>query len=247
MRYHAFYPHGRSEASPRSLTADTKRRLDQGPSGGRATIPVILVGGATGSGKGLLANEFAAALGRHRVLSTDVRRAVLRAMAPLDGVSLQGSTFEPQRLPTAPALRPDARAYAMLEAQRRALEPGVRAAVDRAVLEDEPHIVEGVHVTPALLDRLRAVHPRSVVVLIPAVSSSQAHRQRFVQRAAMTRSSRPARRYLERFATIRFVHDRLVREANALSVPVLATDVAGAIDRALALSTRRPSPRGARS
>jgi len=208
---------------------------------------VILVGGATGSGKGWLANELAAALGRPRVLSTDVLRAALRAMTPLDDTSLQGSTYESQRLSTAPALRPDARAYAMLEAQRRALEPGVRAAVERAVLEDEPHIVEGVHLTPALLDRLRQAYPTAVVVFIAAVSSSPAHRQRFVQRALQTRSTRPAGRYLERFATIRFVHDRLLREADASSVPVLATDEPGAVDRALAMVTRGSSRRRVQS
>lgn len=185
---------------------------------------VVLVGGMTGSGKSWLANAMARELGRTRVLSTDLVRALVRTSAGEAAPLLHVSSFEGHETDQRVAVRARHRLLAAFEAQARALEPALDVLIERSLLEREPLILEGVHVTPAYVARARAAHAGEVAGIVVGVRSREAHRQQFLARGAASHGRRPAERYLARFAAIRALHDHVVREAYRLGVPVIPSD-----------------------
>ena len=104
---------------------------------------VLLVGGATGTGKSTVATEVAHRLGITRVTSTDSIRQTLRAyftpefMPTLHGSSFEAGGTEEDMIP------------GFVEQTRNVLV-GVEAAIDRAMLEGFPMVLEGVHLVPGM-------------------------------------------------------------------------------------------------
>ena len=109
---------------------------------------VILVGGATGTGKSTVATEIAYRLGITRVTSTDFIRQTMRAFFSHEFMpSIHYSSFE------AGLAVPDADdplVAGFLEQSRQVLV-GVRASIERALQEGWSIVLEGVHLVPGLL------------------------------------------------------------------------------------------------
>ena len=118
--------------------------LDLLPREGARVKPVILlIGGATGTGKSTVATEVAHRLGINRVTCTDVVRQTLRAFfPPAEMPSIHRSSFD------AP---PGSRSSTRFLDQTREVLVAVEAAVSRAILEGWSMVVEGVHVVPGML------------------------------------------------------------------------------------------------
>src|SRR5690348_11263132 len=112
---------------------------------------VILVGGATGTGKSTVATEIAYRLGITRVTSTDFIRQTMRAFFSHEFMpSIHYSSFE------AGLAVPDAEdplIAGFLEQSRQVLV-GVRASIERALQEGWSMVLEGVHLVPGLLPAL---------------------------------------------------------------------------------------------
>src|SRR5690348_575636 len=109
---------------------------------------VILVGGATGTGKSTVATEIAYRLGITRVTSTDFIRQTMRAFFSHEFMpSIHYSSFEAaSALPEAE----DPLVAGFLEQSRQVLV-GARASLDRALQEGWSMVLEGVHLVPGLL------------------------------------------------------------------------------------------------
>ena len=170
----------------------------------RLDVPlVVLVGGATGTGKSTVATEVAHRLGITRVIATDVIRQVLRASFARDFMpSVHSSAFEVGM-----------EGYAE---QAEAVGTGVAAIVERACDELTPIVIEGVHVAPGMLSADLA--GRCLVVeAVLVVEDKGLHRAHFEARG----DRRPAERYLERFDQIRFLQDHLAGKASARRVAVI--------------------------
>jgi 2-phosphoglycerate kinase len=92
----------------------------------------------------------------------------------------------------------------------------VEAIVARAIQEQQPMVLEGVHLVPGTLrEDLRA---RCIAVpAVVTVSDEELHRGHFSLRGA----ERPASRYLDRFEQIRKLQAHLVERAEAAGVPVV--------------------------
>src|SRR6059036_1854091 len=110
---------------------------------------VILVGGATGTGKSTVATEIAYRLGITRVTSTDFVRQTMRAFFSQDFMpSIHYSSFE------AGLARdeddPDRVVHGFLDQTRNVLV-GVRAAVDRVLQEGWSMVLEGIHLVPGMI------------------------------------------------------------------------------------------------
>ena len=122
---------------------------------------ILLLGGTSGVGKSSLAVEVARRLGIGRVLSTDSIRDVMRMMLSDDLVptlhvssfeahtALSGSTSWSGRDPVIDGF---------LE-QSRTVCVGVRAVIDRAIVEGTSMVLDGVSLVPGLFDRRRAAGP----------------------------------------------------------------------------------------
>jgi 2-phosphoglycerate kinase len=115
---------------------------------------IVIIGGATGTGKSTLATELAYRLGISRITSTDVVRQVMRAFfSPALMPSLHYSSFEAgggMKMPMPDPDQGDRALYGFIQ-QAEQVAVGAVAVVERAVLEGLSTVVEGVHLVPGLV------------------------------------------------------------------------------------------------
>jgi 2-phosphoglycerate kinase len=185
-------------------------------------VPVVLlIGGATGTGKSSVATEAAHRLGITRVTSTDFIRQTMRAFFSRDFMpSVHYSSFE-ARLALTRAEEEETGDPALLGFldQTRNVLVGVEAAVDRVLEEGWSMVLEGVHLVPGMV---RTQHERAVVVhCLLAVTDPVAHRSRFWTRDVATDGLRPREKYLEGMPEIRVIQEALLDRAGRYDIPVI--------------------------
>jgi 2-phosphoglycerate kinase len=179
---------------------------------------VILVGGATGTGKSTVATEIAYRLGITRVTSTDFIRQTMRAFFSHEFMpSIHYSSFEAG---LAVPDTDDPLVAGFLE-QSRQVMVGVRASLDRALQEGWSMVLEGVHLVPGLLPSLDGVLVSACVLQI---SDETAHDQHFFSREAG--EQRPMAKYLDRFDEIRRLQRYIVARAEREGVAVIENESA---------------------
>jgi 2-phosphoglycerate kinase len=197
-------------------------------------LPVIvLVGGATGTGKSTVATEAAYRLGITRVTSTDFVRQTMRAFFSKEFMpSIHYSSFEAAAGLREPEQADDPVIAGFLE-QTRNVMVGVRASIERALEEGWSMVLEGVHLVPGMLPRLDGA---LVVQCVLAIEDEEVHSTHFMVRDAGLDGLRPHAKYIERLDDIRRVQDHIVRRAKRHNVPVITNhDIRGAIDSVLEL------------
>ena len=171
---------------------------------------ILLIGGATGTGKSTVATEVAHRLGINRITCTDVVRQTLRAFfGPETKPAIHRSSFD---APPGVSL-----VDAFLEQTREVLV-AVEAAVSRAILEGWSTVVEGVHVVPGMLTVSAA--DATVVECVLTRADEEAHAAHFWIRDAASGGERPVNKYLDHLADIRRLQDYLVDRARECGVPV---------------------------
>jgi len=176
---------------------------------------VILVGGATGTGKSTVATEIAYRLGSTRVTSTDFIRQTMRAFFTPEAMpTIHHSSFEGEPL------------IDTFVEQSETVLVGVRASIERALHEGWSIVLEGVHLVPGLLPL--EFGDAVVGSGILHIADETAHAQHFFTR------DRPVAKYLDRFAEIRRVQDYLVEEAERTNTPVIENENAELATRAVA-------------
>ena len=184
-------------------------------------LPIILlVGGATGTGKSTVATEIAHRLGITRVTSTDTVRQTMRAFfARRFMPSIHYSSFE-----AGPALHShdgeeaDAALLGFKEQTRNVLV-GVKAVIARALEESYSLAVEGVHLVPGALPR--AYEGAVVIQCLVAIADEDEHARHFWIRDAGSQGLRPMQKYLRALPEIRRIQDYLVERAEKAGVPVV--------------------------
>jgi len=172
---------------------------------------VILIGGATGTGKSTVATEIAYRLGITRLTSTDSIRQTMRAFFSREFMpTVHYSSFG------AGAALPDADdplVAGFLEQSRNVLV-GVRASIDRALEEDWSIILEGVHLVPGLLPS--RVAGALVCACVLSIDDETVHAQHFFSRTKGSLGD-----YLDSFAEIRRLQDFIVGRAEHEGVAVI--------------------------
>jgi 2-phosphoglycerate kinase len=186
---------------------------------------VILIGGATGTGKSTVATEIAYRLGITRVTSTDFIRQTMRAFFSHEFMpAIHYSSFE------AGLAVPDAEdplVAGFLEQSRNVLV-GARASLERALVEGWSMVLEGVHLVPGLLPT--ALETALVSGCVLQISDETAHAQHFFSRESGG-ADRPMAKYLDRFDEIRRLQRYIVGRAEREGVAVIENENA---DRATA-------------
>jgi 2-phosphoglycerate kinase len=197
-------------------------------------LPVIvLVGGATGTGKSTVATEAAYRLGITRVTSTDFVRQTMRAFFSQEFMpSIHYSSFEAAAGLREPERAEDPVIAGFLEQTRNVLV-GVRASIDRALEEGWSMVLEGVHLVPGMLPRIEGA---LVVQCVLAVEDEEEHSTHFLVRDAGLDGLRPHAKYIDRLDDIRRIQEHIVGRALRHYVPVIThTDLRKASDAVLQL------------
>src|ERR687895_2404666 len=203
----------------------TVRRLKRPDALQRVEQPLLLlIGGATGTGKSTIATEAAHRLGITRVTATDLIRQTMRAFFSEEFMpSVHYSSFE-ARLGLTRAEEEesgDAAILGFLDQTRNVLV-GVHAALDRAATEHWSLVLEGVHLVPGMVT---SSSPAALVVqCVVAIEDENLHRSHFWVREYATEGLRPLEKYLESLPQIRQIQDYLVERARRHDVPVIYND-----------------------
>ncbi|HSK16776.1 MAG TPA: hypothetical protein VK915_11485 [Gaiellaceae bacterium] len=181
---------------------------------------VLLVGGATGTGKSTVATEVAHRLGVTRVTSTDIVRQTMRAFFSQKFMpSIHYSSFE-----AGPAVRihegeeADPTLVGFKEQTRNVLV-GVKAVIGRALEEGYSIALEGVHLVPGALPR--AYEGAVVVQCLLAIEDEDEHARHFWVRESVSDGLRPMQKYLRALPEIRRIQDYLIERAEKTGVPVI--------------------------
>jgi 2-phosphoglycerate kinase len=181
---------------------------------------ILLIGGATGTGKSTVATEVAYRLGITRVTSTDFVRQTMRALFTAEFLpAIHMSSFDAGKaLPTAQEAEIDPLLHGFLEQTRHVLV-GVQAAIDRALEEGWSMVLEGVHLVPGMLPR--SIEGALVVECVVAIENEETHAGHFWIRDMSSDGVRPLDKYLDRIGDIRYLQDFIVERAQVEGVPVI--------------------------
>ena len=198
----------------------------------RLEVPlVVLVGGATGTGKSTVATEVAHRLGITRVTSTDVVRQTMRAFFSSEFMpSIHFSSFEAGPALTTDDDEGDRVLRGFLEQTRNVLV-GVKAVLGRAMEESYSLALEGVHLVPGMLPPVDGAVFCQVLL---AIEDEDEHARHFFTRD--NEGLRPFDKYLRGLPDIRRIQDYLVERAGKTGVPVIENEsMEAAVDQVIDL------------
>lgn len=180
---------------------------------------LVLVGGATGTGKSTVATEVAHRLGITRVTSTDVVRQTMRAFFSREFMpSIHYSSFEAGPAIASDDADADTVLLGFLEQTRNVLV-GVRAVLARALEEGYSLALEGVHLVPGLIPPIDGAVFCQVLLRI---EDEDEHAGHFWTRD--DECMRPFDKYLSALPDIRRIQDYLVERAAKARVPVIENE-----------------------
>jgi 2-phosphoglycerate kinase len=188
-------------------------------------LPIlILVGGATGTGKSTVATEVAHRLGITRVTSTDFVRQTMRAFFSREFMpSIHYSSFEAgEGLPAEEQETGDPTMLGFLEQTRNVLV-GINASIERALDEGWSMVLEGVHLVPGMLPKIEGA---LVIECVLHITEEEHHRSHFVIRDMVSEERRGGSKYLDCFDEIRQIQTYIVERARRAGVAIVEnTDV----------------------
>jgi 2-phosphoglycerate kinase len=188
---------------------------------------IILVGGATGTGKSTICSELAYRLNVVRTQSTDMMREIIRSyLAPHVVPTLGFSSFDAWRglpgIKTQQGQRKtDNPVIAGFLAQYANIRAALEATVARAIKERHDIIVDGVHVMPMELDLARASEVAVVVPVMLAVTTQQQLANQLTWRSR-EQPDRGSSRYLEKLDAIWELQSFLLNLADDARIPIIA-------------------------
>ena len=184
-------------------------------------LPIILLlGGATGTGKSTVATDVAYRLGVTRVTSTDFVRQTMRAFFSEEFMpAIHHSSFAAGRAMAEED--GEGEGDAVLDGfllQTREVLVGVRAAIDRVLEEGWSMVLEGVHLVPGMLPKIEGA---LVVECVLSIDDPEAHASHFWIRDSDSVGVRPYEKYLDAFDDIRQIQTYILGRARKHGVPVI--------------------------
>lgn len=188
---------------------------------------IILVGGASGTGKSTICSELAYRLDVVRTQSTDMMREIIRSyIAPHVMPTLGYSSFDAWRgLPGIRARdgqrKTDNPVIAGFLTQSANVRSALEATIARALQERQDIIVEGVHVLPMELD-LAAVRESAVVVAAMLAVTTRQQLENQISWRSREQPARGSSRYLKKLDAIWQLQSFLLSRADKAQIPVIA-------------------------
>ena len=187
---------------------------------------IYLIGGTAGCGKSTVATMLANRLDIVRSQSTDMLREVMRIMMPEQLMPvLHTSSFTAwTALPGQPeAINKEVSETLLVNGYRSQadlLAVAIGAVVQRALRERVSLIMEGVHIHPAMVEKL-AIDNDAIVMPIMLGVLKRKHLQRRIRGRGTDVPQRRAERYLKHFDEIWGLQSYLLSEADRADIPIV--------------------------
>lgn len=184
---------------------------------------IVMIGGTTGVGKSTIATEVAHRLGITRIVSTDSIREVMRGIFTKELMpAIYESAFNAWRGLRVPVPHGANPVIVGFREQTAVVTTGVKALIDRSVLEGDSLVLEGVHLVPGYIEARQFKNAR-VVQLVITVDDEDSHRSHFYIREVQTDGTRPFERYRANFGNIRLLGSYIDDLAREHGTPIIAS------------------------
>jgi 2-phosphoglycerate kinase len=186
---------------------------------------IYLIGGTAGCGKSTVASILASHLDIVRTQSTDMLREVMRTMLPKQLLPvLHTSSFAAwSALPGQPKTYtkvPEALLIHGYRSQADLLSVAIEAVIQRALRERVSLILEGVHIHPAFVEKLK-IDKEAVVIPIMLGILKRKRLQRRIAGRSTSAPQRRGERYLKHFEEIWHLQSYLLSEADRANIPIV--------------------------
>ena len=183
---------------------------------------IILLAGVPGIGKSTLASQLSQYFEITGIIGTDMIREILRqTISPKLVPEIHCSSYEAYkhiRSQLNPLLRQSIIGY---EEQSRHVIVGVEAAIQSALYMRQNMIIEGVHLSPNILNQ-KLINDPHVLFLMLHLKDEEEHLKRFIEREHQE-TIRKAKKYVESFTEIRHIQNYLLEESVKANVPIIET------------------------
>jgi 2-phosphoglycerate kinase len=187
---------------------------------------IFLIGGTAGCGKSTTATMLASRLDIVRTQSTDMLREVMRIMMPeqlipvLHTSSFTAWTALPGQ-PDADQEVPDTLLINGYRSQADLLAVAIEAVIQRALREQVSLILEGVHIHPAFMEKLKKNNEAIVIPIMLGILKRK-QLQRRIHGRGTDAPQRRGDRYLKHFDEIWRLQSHLLSEADLANIPIVA-------------------------
>jgi 2-phosphoglycerate kinase len=187
---------------------------------------IFLIGGTAGCGKSTTATMLASRLDIVRTQSTDMLREVMRIMMPEQLIPvLHTSSFTAwTALPGQPEAIQDVSDTLLVNGYRSQadlLAVAIEAVIQRALREQVSLILEGVHIHPAFMEKLKKNNEAVVIPIMLGVLKRK-QLQRRIHGRGTAAPQRRGDRYLKHFDEIWRLQSHLLSEADHANIPIVA-------------------------
>ena len=189
---------------------------------------IFLIGGTAGCGKSTVATMLASRLDIVRTQSTDMLREVMRIMMPEQLIPvLHTSSFTAwSALPGQPEAGQEISETLLVNGYRSQadlLAVAIEAVIQRGLRERVSLILEGVHIHPALVEKLTSDDEAIVMPIMLGVLKRKQLQRRIGGRGVDV-PQRRADRYLKHFDEIWGLQSYLLSEADRANIPIIVND-----------------------
>lgn len=182
---------------------------------------IVLIGGTTGVGKSTIATEVAHRLGITRIVSTDSIRQVMRGIFSKDLMpAIYESSFDAWRNLRSPVPVGADPVIVGFREQTAVVTTGIVSLIERAVVEGESMVVEGIHMVPGYIEPSLFANAW-VVPLVITVDDEESHRSHFYIREVQTDGTRPFEKYRAAFDNIRLLGHYIEDLAREHGTPLI--------------------------
>jgi len=182
---------------------------------------IIYIGGASGTGKSVIATFLAGRLGINKITGTDTIREIMRLVFKRDLLPTLHNSSAKAGIAMPKTLDKSNRLIGGFCLQSQQVSVGVKAVVDRAVKEKTSMIIEGVHLLPYMQQILKEGTNRAYHIPITlSLLNEKHHKDRFFEREKYN-ELRKIDPLLRSFENIRIIHEFWTSESENYEIEVV--------------------------